>query len=777
MEGVGLALSQIASKGKISAEEINQLAERVPQIRQAMIAAFGSADTQVLQRANITATAFVEGVTKELEKLPQVTGGINNAFENLADAGTISLSKLGASINKNLDIEGLANRLSGALLSIADGFASLTPYTQKFAIGLGIAAAAVGPLVYGIGSLLTALPAIEAGLAVLGTTATAALGPIGIGVAAVAAAAYLIINNWDDLVAYFSSGEGSTLFSNLADAAKSAADAVGEAFSTIAANSQNTLGGMASSEGALSQIFKILTVDATSAANIFAGTVHGITSLLTGEFSQAFAGAKQAAFGLIDPLAALFGFTVRQEAANPFLVLSKSATEFNAVIPELAANLKLLNGARLDELAATINGAAAQVGLLEALRAKLKALKEQRETETTVGAITVDNGQIKALEDQIKKLEGVDAASKKATDAIKKLREELGRLTALDGLLGDTPSEVQVLERRIATLTTGLKTLIDAGISPTSKAFRGFVSEAVNLQQSLDKLQSSPALDLKPVNVKSLIPATIGDTLPQDVARLLGDYAQRPYVLPVPIRLEPIANGLTDFQQNIGSELLKIGQGFREAQGATLLFGNGFDEAGAKASVLRGSLEALLASGVSPLTPAIQQLAGQYRALAAESLTTTAATQVVKGGIMDLASGISSAFSDALTGTQTLGDALLKTLLNTVGHLATELGGILLASGLGIEALKVSLKTFSGVGAIAAGIGLLAIGGIASAAASNLGKSAGSGSIASAPKTNYGSAATSGTTPTIKVIAEFRLRGQDLVAVGRTNDYRVQRTN
>src|SRR5690606_26404524 len=79
LDGVGLALSQIASKGKISAEEINQLSERVPQIRVAMKAAFGTSDTEQLQKMGIDATQFVEGVVAQLEKLPAVTGGINNA--------------------------------------------------------------------------------------------------------------------------------------------------------------------------------------------------------------------------------------------------------------------------------------------------------------------------------------------------------------------------------------------------------------------------------------------------------------------------------------------------------------------------------------------------------------------------------------------------------------------------------------------------------------------------------------------------------------------------
>jgi len=45
LDGVILALTQIAAKGAVSAEEINQMAERVPQVREAMKQAFGTANT------------------------------------------------------------------------------------------------------------------------------------------------------------------------------------------------------------------------------------------------------------------------------------------------------------------------------------------------------------------------------------------------------------------------------------------------------------------------------------------------------------------------------------------------------------------------------------------------------------------------------------------------------------------------------------------------------------------------------------------------------------
>jgi tape measure domain-containing protein len=86
LDGVLLALTQIQAKGKVSAEEINQINERVPQVRAAMAAAFGTADTEALGKSTLTATQFIEGLVAELAKLPQVTSGARNQLDNYSDA-------------------------------------------------------------------------------------------------------------------------------------------------------------------------------------------------------------------------------------------------------------------------------------------------------------------------------------------------------------------------------------------------------------------------------------------------------------------------------------------------------------------------------------------------------------------------------------------------------------------------------------------------------------------------------------------------------------------
>jgi tape measure domain-containing protein len=85
LDGVILALSQMQAKGKLSAEEINQIAERVPQIRQVMVDAFGTAIPKEIEGMGISIDDFVSGVNRSLLKIPPVAETASNAFENLGD--------------------------------------------------------------------------------------------------------------------------------------------------------------------------------------------------------------------------------------------------------------------------------------------------------------------------------------------------------------------------------------------------------------------------------------------------------------------------------------------------------------------------------------------------------------------------------------------------------------------------------------------------------------------------------------------------------------------
>lgn len=127
LDGVTLALTQIVSKGKVSAEEINQIAERVPQIREAMKAAFGTADTEVLQKQNLAPEKFIEGIVAQLEKLPQASGGAQNAWENFTDSFDQAMVTLGgpllAPLTQALDL--ISPQLQGIAQNVLQFFGQI----------------------------------------------------------------------------------------------------------------------------------------------------------------------------------------------------------------------------------------------------------------------------------------------------------------------------------------------------------------------------------------------------------------------------------------------------------------------------------------------------------------------------------------------------------------------------------------------------------------------------------------------------------------------------
>ncbi len=127
LDGVTLALTQIAAKGKVTAEDINQIQERTPQVRQAMIAAFGTGDTEQLQKMGVTANDFIDKIIAQLSKLPQVTGGAGNALENLSDKIKLTFLPIGQGLARMFEaaepaIEGVLTRMEPVVRRISDLF-------------------------------------------------------------------------------------------------------------------------------------------------------------------------------------------------------------------------------------------------------------------------------------------------------------------------------------------------------------------------------------------------------------------------------------------------------------------------------------------------------------------------------------------------------------------------------------------------------------------------------------------------------------------------------
>lgn len=848
-------LSQLGAKGKVLAQDLRPIIEAAPAVAAALQTLYGTVDSEEISKSlakqGQSSKDFIRILTDELAKLPQVTGGIKAIYENDLDALLVASAKVGDGIVRAFNLQAVGERLGNQITAIGDGFANLSQPTQTAIAVFGGFVAATGPVLVALGTIGVALPniragfvAVQSGVKLLGTSFAALLSPTTLvvaGLAALAAGVYYLatanqravdsyreqaaatqklttevsplLDRYDELRAKtnLTSKEQDELraivekVTAVMPGAGQGIDSYGNYIGLATEKARDFIKGNQGLEKAIAlQSLPAQRQKLLDLSDAYDRLLRERDQLNRGSFN----GIK------VDDLGAEFLVDFQKELGTTATELEKqrrlvaelgnaagiTATQYDALgatFPTLAANLaRLGNVFPIPNFGGNPADVTARIGLLKQLHEQLKQLKEDQQNAGNEKDALSFNPQIKSLTEYIARLEGADKASKKIADAIKKLREELARLPALDKFLGNAPNEAEVLERRADAVTKGLKTLVDAGVSTSSKAFRGFAADLVTTSQALEKLTGAgQSLDLKPVEVKSLIPRTIGDSLPQDVARLLGDYAKqvKPFELPLAVKLnmqgiveaqQPVQllsqellalNGITVaprfdglVSKGLNAELLNLGAAFRQIEGGAQL-GVLFDEAGAKASELQGSIQRLLADGTSPLDENLQKLSAQFKQLSVDAQ----ATQAIKASIMDLASGISDAFASALSGTQNIGDALIQTLLSTVSNLATQLGGILLAAGLGIEALKASLATFTGVGAIAAGLGLLAIGGIAKGAAANLGKSAGSSAGSTSTPSSYGQTTNQ---VVVKVIAEFKLRGEVLEAYGRQAAFRKQVT-
>jgi tape measure domain-containing protein len=150
LDGVILALSQIASKGQLSAEEINQMAERVPQIRQALKDAFGTASTEQIQKMGISAQDAIMRIIAEMEKLDKVSGGWRNSFANVGDVWTRAVAQVGSVLNTilvpaldtvtafidNMADGGVFGRITSELVDAVTGMTAFTS-AMKIAADIG----------------------------------------------------------------------------------------------------------------------------------------------------------------------------------------------------------------------------------------------------------------------------------------------------------------------------------------------------------------------------------------------------------------------------------------------------------------------------------------------------------------------------------------------------------------------------------------------------------------------------------------------------------------
>lgn len=178
-----VALAQIQAKGKLSAEEINQVGEALPNLNRGKVIenlaeSFGVTEAKIRemqQKGLIPAEAGVAALLKTLQEVPGAMGAMDRQSKTLI--GRFSTFKDTIKANFSNALESSLPVLGDSLLRLTD---TISTQLETFAPALGESLVAITPLVEGfvnligplLTGLLTTLSPILAQLAV-------AFGPIG----------------------------------------------------------------------------------------------------------------------------------------------------------------------------------------------------------------------------------------------------------------------------------------------------------------------------------------------------------------------------------------------------------------------------------------------------------------------------------------------------------------------------------------------------------------------------------------------------------------------
>lgn len=196
-------VTQLANTEFPLGEDLNIIKDALPQVSTLLKAAFGTSRTEDLQRLKVSSKEVMDVILTGLEKLPRVNGGIKNAFENLGDSIQQNLGRIGKVIDDRLNISALIDKLTGVLDKLISKFEDLSPVAQTTVLVIAGLAAAIGPLLLGLGGILLAVPLVVNGFnaartAVIAFNQALLANPytaIAVGLAAIGAALYVYYSN------------------------------------------------------------------------------------------------------------------------------------------------------------------------------------------------------------------------------------------------------------------------------------------------------------------------------------------------------------------------------------------------------------------------------------------------------------------------------------------------------------------------------------------------------------------------------------------------------
>lgn len=169
-------LQQMSNKAKVVAGDLKPIMERVPQVAKAVREAFGTLDTEAIQKMGVSPATMIEAILSSLEKLNKAGDGSKNKFENFADAVDQAMARVGRALLPFVDF--LISQVVPAIEVASKWFEGLDPISKDIAVGLGAIAVAAGPVLFYLGGMATVLGSVLKIMALFVPEATIAAGAL-----------------------------------------------------------------------------------------------------------------------------------------------------------------------------------------------------------------------------------------------------------------------------------------------------------------------------------------------------------------------------------------------------------------------------------------------------------------------------------------------------------------------------------------------------------------------------------------------------------------------
>lgn len=161
LDHVLVQLMQMKSVGRVLSADVKPIMGYIPQLGVAMKEAFGTASLDKLQQMGVTAEQFIDGIVNQFKKLNRAGGGVATEIQKMQVEWTMALDEFGQGM---IPVMTLAVTKVTKLLH---AFKGLSPGWKSFVLGAGAIAAAGGPAIISINSLIQSLGSLKAGVAAI----------------------------------------------------------------------------------------------------------------------------------------------------------------------------------------------------------------------------------------------------------------------------------------------------------------------------------------------------------------------------------------------------------------------------------------------------------------------------------------------------------------------------------------------------------------------------------------------------------------------------------